>query len=61
MDYNEDVLIYSHDWRKKYIAGNVYKENFLDILTGKRMINVRNLYLMQIVVFLDTMFVMFID
>lgn len=41
MDYNGDVLICSHDWRKKYIAGNVYKESFLDIWNGKRMMSAR--------------------
>ena len=45
MDYNGDVLICSHDWRKKYIAGNVYKESFLDIWAGKRMINARKFLL----------------
>ena len=45
MDYNGDVLICAHDWRKKYIAGNVYKESFLDIWTGKRMTNARKLLL----------------
>jgi len=45
MDYNGDVLICSHDWRKKYIAGNVYKESFLDIWAGKRMTNARKFLL----------------
>ena len=45
MDYNGDVLICAHDWRKKYIVGNVYKESFLDIWTGKRFMNARKLLL----------------
>ena len=46
MDYNGDVLIRSHGWRKNiYIAGNVCKENFLDIWTGKRMMNARKFLL----------------
>jgi len=45
MDYNGDVLLCSHDWEKKYIAGNVYKESFLDIWKGKRMTNARKFLL----------------
>jgi len=41
MDYNGDVHICSHDWTKKYVAGNVNKESFIDIWAGKRMMNAR--------------------
>ena len=45
MDYNGDVLICAHDWRKKYIVGNVYKDSFFDIWSGKRMMNARKFLL----------------
>ena len=41
MDYNGDVLICSHDWRKKYIVGNVNHDSFFDIWTGEKMTNAR--------------------
>jgi radical SAM protein with 4Fe4S-binding SPASM domain len=41
MDYNGDVLLCSHDWLKKYIAGNMIKDTFLDIWTGPKMMGAR--------------------
>ncbi|NQU61380.1 MAG: SPASM domain-containing protein [Rhodospirillales bacterium] len=31
MDYQGDVLLCSHDWGKKYVAGNMNEKDFLDI------------------------------
>ncbi len=35
VDYTGEVLICSHDWGKKIIAGNIKNENFFDIWTNK--------------------------
>lgn len=45
MDYNGDVHICSHDWNKKYVAGNVNNETFLEIWGGDRLMNARKLLL----------------
>jgi len=35
MDYTGEVLICSHDWGKKLIAGNINFQTFIEIWTGK--------------------------
>ena len=35
IDFNGDVTICSHDWRKKGCVGNIKEENILDIWKGK--------------------------
>jgi len=35
IDYQGDALICPHDWGKKRIAGNLLRESFVDIWTGK--------------------------
>ena len=42
IDYNGDVLLCAHDWEKKIIAGNAFKENVIDIWGGKTFTFVRN-------------------
>lgn len=42
VDYNGDVLLCAHDWEKKLIAGNAFKENIIDIWGGKKFQFVRN-------------------
>jgi len=42
IDYNGDVLLCAHDWEKKIIAGNAFKENIIDIWGGKAFTFVRN-------------------
>ena len=34
IDYNGDVLLCPHDWSKKYVAGNAFKEHIWDIWKG---------------------------
>lgn len=41
MDYNGDVLMCPHDWGKKIILGNLNKQNFIEIWTSKKAINLR--------------------
>ena len=41
MDYNGDVLICSHDWGKKIIAGNIKKDKFIDIWCGEKFSSAR--------------------
>ena len=36
IDYNGDVLMCSHDWGKKNILGNLYKESIQDIWLSKK-------------------------
>ena len=31
IDYNGEVQMCSHDWAKKYVLGNVNKQNIIDI------------------------------
>ena len=32
MDYNGDVIICNHDWGKKFIIGNMYKNSFKEFV-----------------------------
>lgn len=41
MDYNGDVLLCSHDWGKKMIVGNMWKEKFIDIWTNEKFSSTR--------------------
>tara|TARA_Y100001970_G_scaffold76866_1_gene97651 strand:- start:13475 stop:14359 length:885 start_codon:yes stop_codon:yes gene_type:complete len=36
IDYNGDVLMCSHDWGKKKILGNLYKQSIMEIWTSKQ-------------------------
>lgn len=41
VDYTGDVIICSHDWGKKLIAGNLKKKSVVEVWTGRIMNNVR--------------------
>jgi len=41
MDYNGDVLMCPHDWGKKVILGNMYRDTFFNIWTSKKAILIR--------------------
>jgi radical SAM protein with 4Fe4S-binding SPASM domain len=45
MDYQGDVLMCSHDWGKKAIAGNLNEDEFIDIWSGLRFSRWRKLLL----------------
>ncbi len=36
MDYNGDVIICNHDWGKKFIIGNMYKNSFKELWVSKK-------------------------
>lgn len=42
IDYNGDVLLCAHDWEKKLIGGNAFKENIFDIWNGENFNFARN-------------------
>lgn len=41
VDYTGEVIICSHDWGKRFIAGNLNKDSILEIWTGKPMQHIR--------------------
>ena len=41
VDYMGEVIICSHDWGKKLIAGNLKKKSVVEVWTGRIMNNVR--------------------
>lgn len=41
VDYTGEVIICSHDWGKKLIAGNLKRESVVEVWTGRIMNNVR--------------------
>jgi radical SAM protein with 4Fe4S-binding SPASM domain len=45
IDFNGDVLMCSHDWKKEYIVGNLNKENLKDIWLGSKEIEIKKMLL----------------
>ncbi len=43
LDYQGDVLMCPHDWGKKIILGNLYKEKLVDIWFSKKSMKIRKL------------------
>ena len=43
IDYTGEVLICSHDWGKKFIAGNINDKSILEIWKGPKFKNARKL------------------
>jgi len=43
IDYDGDVLLCPHDWSRKYIAGNAFRENIWDLWKGPKFSNARKL------------------
>ena len=41
LDYNGEVLMCAHDWGKKAVVGNLKKESFFKIWTGKKFNSLR--------------------
>ena len=41
MDLNGDILICSHDWQKRFVVGNILKENIWDIWKKKNLNSLR--------------------
>jgi radical SAM protein with 4Fe4S-binding SPASM domain len=37
VDLNGDVLVCSHDWQKRFVVGNILKENVLDLWKNKNL------------------------
>ena len=42
MDYDGDVLLCPHDWGKKFIVGNMKRQDFKEIWLGKRVASARS-------------------
>ena len=42
MDYLGDVLLCTHDWGKKMVVGNLYKQDFIEIWFSKLLMTIRH-------------------
>jgi radical SAM protein with 4Fe4S-binding SPASM domain len=45
IDFNGDVLMCSHDWKKEYIVGNVNKNSIKDVWLGSKEIEIKKMLL----------------